>query len=213
MTDQQSREYVLLKLDNWFARRVGRVFTIEDSSGLFQKVRQTVEELECPKEHKLAILESMSLLCLPENQIKEAGSYFSRGYATLEGLVEGNFPASVSLRDMTEGVKNEHFEKLIEAYSKLGEFVGKVRKESFEVSPEELPEDKINLFFVQTFPRIEDFLNFRRISLEAYLLAVNYLVIKKQVPQVFFDFSKRYLISAQGLSDNLDMRIFWELYK
>ena len=94
----QSREYVLERLDRWYADRFRRNYTDEIAEVAIDNVTTSLkkksEEFLGDEESVMHGSDFLSVDTIPqkfsrEEQIKEAQEYFTKAYSSIEGIIEG----------------------------------------------------------------------------------------------------------------------------
>ena len=205
----KSREYVLERLDQWYADRFRRNYTDEVAA---EVVKQFAKSVGDRKDAGLELVLSGTLRKFSrEEQIKEAQKYFSQAYATMEGIIEGLLPEEHTLAEIPKGVREEYIDPLLKQFERMQRFVGHVRDISDKDSGRAITDDIINQAFIDSFGSYEQFSKFIQAYMGAMPCFLDLMVIQGQIPKAVFDSVVDFLEITKEKAPYLNEIIFGDL--
>jgi hypothetical protein len=147
----ESREYILKRLDTWYADRFRKHYTSEISEKSFQLMHQSmVKEKNGKGLETLLFIEELGLWS-PENQITYAESYFSQAYATMEHLIEEGRKGKNILGMVQPGVREEYIDPMMDQFKLMQKFVEGMREVANKHMEREISDHEINESFIKVF--------------------------------------------------------------
>jgi hypothetical protein len=189
-----SKEYVLQVLDKWYSERVKKSYTKNDADRLEIEAVNILDSLEgFSVEERIELEPELLGRCSVDAMVEEAGSYFSRAYATVEGLKEGLELSGQRISDLPEGVRKEYLDDPLKSYEPMQRFVTSVRKRSQDKFPEDLTFEDIDKSFIETFGNCNNFISFSNSLLNSGLVLVDFAVSQGRLPRKAYDYTEKFI--------------------
>jgi len=155
----QSGEYVLVRLDRWYADRYRKNYTDEIGKDIARQISDSLHERGDLNLSLELIMSDTMRKFSKEEQIKQAQTYFTDAYAELEGVI-GGLPLGGG-RTIDEiiprGYKEEYIGPLFEQFKKIQQFVERVRGIAGQDLSREVTDRDIDLAFLDAFGNHEGF--------------------------------------------------------
>jgi len=190
----ESPEYVLQVLNRWYSQRIKNSYTQDDSNKLGIAAIGILDSLEGVSfEEKNRLRPDLLKRCSIESQVAEAGSYFSRAYATLEAFQEGFEINGQRLSDVPEGVRQEYLEDTLRAYGPMQRFVNLVRAKSKNKFPEDLEFKDIDESFIETFGNCDNFIDFSILLLDSGRVLLDYAIATGKISKKAYAYMDKFV--------------------
>lgn len=191
----KSNEYVLKKLDKWYADKHRKNYTEEIAEKRMAKMMvmitadQSIEQDD--KERLLQTVQTFSR----ERKIKDAETYFSQSYATVEAILAGK--------------ENHGYEvplaQLLACTEQITQFIDSVRDVSKTKPLDDLINEDIDKAFYETFGGAKGFADFTMDYASNIIEALKY-----QMPAKAYDAAKRFMDITKDTLEADIMTIFGE---
>ena len=146
-----SREYALERLDQWYADRMEKGYSDELMKRIEVDLTLFLEGDNELRERLSPMMEIVRSKLSKESQVREAQSYFTNAYASLEGMIEGVSVNGHTLDKFPEGVRNEYIQPLEEGFEKMRDFVCRIRRRASKNQGAKVTNEEVNQEFSETF--------------------------------------------------------------
>ncbi len=211
----ESREYVLKKMDKWYAERVRKHLTQEHAEIIAEKFNEALDSAGIPDNIKNIMRIDSQKEGFFYDQINTAAeSYFSRAYATMEAFMESEEAGgNIKQEYIPKWAREEYFDLVFKTTKQIKMFVDAVRGEAGEKFPGEISYDDINGAFLRTFRGADGFTEFSNSTLDSALLILEYAVISGKEPQEMFNFLEKYFSLIKPIMPQFSRAVFGDLEK
>jgi hypothetical protein len=196
---ERSREYVLNRLDRWYADQVKRNYTPEVAQEYRDRVLGSLEHPDSLSkvEEILAKQDAFD----PEVMVQYYSSFFSNFWNAAEQSFSG---LELDVAAAPEGVRVEYFEPFMKVFQTLTSMVDSVRSLSNDVFPDELSDGQVRDALFKPVGGLEGYCNFSGQAIKAFNAFQNVTDLFEE------DWIKDYLNACERTTEDFNRLILRE---